>query len=166
MIRLLCLLGLLAVAHAAYAYDRALLSQWLQEQQYKRITDFATGVPEAEQDVFLWNTAGYAAAQYGSNALAAAFFEKTLYREPHNPSALLQLGLLEKAESHYPQAIQLFKRLIASTPSNGRAYLLSAECYASLKLPDSAMFLLLQGNAVDPTAPKLAIAHADKAVAV
>lgn len=143
------------------AYDKAQLATWLQQQAYAEIISMAEATPEDEQDVFLWNSAGYAAWQLSQKPIAFQYFQKTLTQDSTNYTALLYSALHQKELRQYDAALVFIDQLIAVNPARLNSYTLGAECYEALNKKEEALLMLRQGNGVDPFHPKIAASYAD-----
>lgn len=145
----------------AHGYDKSQVVQWLQQQAYTQLVAFAATVPEGEQDVFLWNSAGYAAWQLSRKQTAFDYFQQALEKDSNNYTALLYSALYQKELRRYEAALPLIDRLIATDPSKLNSYTLGAECFEALGKKEAALLLLRQGNGVDPLNAKIAAGYAD-----
>lgn len=156
---LLCFLWI--APFCANAYDKNQITLWLQQQAYSEILSYTPEIPEGEQDVFLWNSAGYAAWQLTQKPLAFQYFQKTLSQDSTNYTALLYSALYQKEMRQYATALGFIDQLIAVNPARLNSYTLGAECYEALGKKEEALLMLRQGNGVDPLNAKIAAGYAD-----
>lgn len=161
--KLVLLSVLLFLVKNCSAYDRARVAALLQEQAYPELLSLATGTPDAEQDAYLWNAAGYAAYQSSMPETAIPYFTRSLEKDSANVPALLYLGLIHKQHS-CTTALPYFLRLTANKPGNARYYRYVSDCYNQLKQPDSAFRFLVLAYIATPTDPSVANAYADALV--
>jgi tetratricopeptide (TPR) repeat protein len=129
LVLLLILLPALLNAAPQGSYNRAQLSQWLQEGAWEDIAALAKTTPQP--DSFLLQSAGFAAYQAGDRAASADYYNRLLALDSSNRQALYYAGLMLKTDEQYTAAIPLLRRLCSLLPNVSQYHILLADCYSA-----------------------------------
>ena len=102
------------------------------------------------QDFVAWAKLGSLYLSLDSQAEAEAAFKHALAVRPDYTPALLNYGTLVAVQKHIPEAIELFKRAVASDPSSARAYRLLGEAFLQNRQGTMGLAALDEALRLDP----------------
>lgn len=145
----------------ASGYNRAFVTQCLEEQSYTALLSFVQSVPAEECDNYLLNAAGYSAYQTGLTEQAAQYYSRSFGKDSNNIQANLYLGIIKKQQRRFPEALEYYKRLLQLKPDQARYLKNVADCFSSLKNEDSAVYYLSMAYKTAPSDLSIAYSYAD-----
>lgn len=139
------LLLLLCSTFAAFAqdqYDKAMLMDYFQEQQYDKVIAYMEGTVKPVHVNGLAVLAN-AYLQNGQTADAERTYQRVLEKDSNNIAALQQLGNIARAQQQYVNAITHYSKLVALRPDNAIYYKQLANAAANITgLQDTAFALM------------------------
>ena len=151
------------VFHTARAkqYDKAQVTQYLEEQSYASVLELGNDVPLIERDNYLLNAMGYAAFQMGLLSQSVSFYEASFLIDSNNIQANLYLATIKRQQKKIKEALGFYQRLIVIKPNQARYLKSMADCFLLLSQGDSAYHYLGKAYAAAPQDVSIKIALAE-----